>query len=195
MCNIDFKSHLVFTLWCIWCIDRFVVACSPAGLVIDTLSKCSKWRLSKKRGLVATRARNPRFLMPLFGHKTGFRARMNEIKSGIPCSGCDVCVKKAVRVKAAGRKSSSRRQLTPFFERTSISDNSTNCQPRIQDEILGKCRNVRMTWTTLSVFWWNPAVSHSSPFLRQSPFRTFRQKRQPRIQVELFDEFVEMEIV
>jgi hypothetical protein len=24
--------------------------------------------------------------MPLFGHKTGFRARMNEIKSGIPCS-------------------------------------------------------------------------------------------------------------
>ncbi len=26
--------------------------------------------------------------MPLFGHKTGFRARMNEIKSGIPCSGC-----------------------------------------------------------------------------------------------------------
>jgi hypothetical protein len=23
--------------------------------------------------------------MPLFGPKTGFRARMNEIKSGIPC--------------------------------------------------------------------------------------------------------------
>jgi hypothetical protein len=36
-----------------------------------------------------TRARNPRFLMPLFGHKTGFRARMNEIKSGIPCSASD----------------------------------------------------------------------------------------------------------
>jgi hypothetical protein len=35
---------------------------------------------------IACRARNPRFLMPLFGHKTGFRARMNEIKSGIPCS-------------------------------------------------------------------------------------------------------------
>jgi hypothetical protein len=27
--------------------------------------------------------------MPLFGQKTGFRARMNEIKSGIPCSGLD----------------------------------------------------------------------------------------------------------
>jgi hypothetical protein len=26
--------------------------------------------------------------MPLFGQKTGFRARINEIKSGIPCSGC-----------------------------------------------------------------------------------------------------------
>jgi hypothetical protein len=38
---------------------------------------------------IATRARNPRFWMPLFGQKTGFRARnagMNEIKSGIPCS-------------------------------------------------------------------------------------------------------------
>jgi hypothetical protein len=36
-----------------------------------------------------TRARNPRFWMPHFGPKTGFRARnagMNEIKSGIPCS-------------------------------------------------------------------------------------------------------------
>ncbi len=33
------------------------------------------------------RARNPRFLWPLFGQKTGFRAHMNEIKSGIPCSG------------------------------------------------------------------------------------------------------------
>ncbi len=32
------------------------------------------------------RARNPRFLMPLFGQKTGFRARMNEIKPWIPCS-------------------------------------------------------------------------------------------------------------
>jgi hypothetical protein len=32
------------------------------------------------------RARNPRFLMPHFGQKTGFRARMTEIKSGIPCS-------------------------------------------------------------------------------------------------------------
>jgi hypothetical protein len=33
-----------------------------------------------------TRSRNPRFLMPLLGQKTGFRARMTEIKSGIPCS-------------------------------------------------------------------------------------------------------------
>ncbi len=33
-----------------------------------------------------TRSRNPRFWMPLFGQKTGFRAHMNEIKSGIPCS-------------------------------------------------------------------------------------------------------------
>jgi hypothetical protein len=32
------------------------------------------------------RARNPRFFMPIFGQKTGVRARMNEIKSGIPCS-------------------------------------------------------------------------------------------------------------
>jgi hypothetical protein len=37
--------------------------------------------------VVLVRARNPRFLMPLFGQKTGFRARMNEIKSGIQCSG------------------------------------------------------------------------------------------------------------
>ncbi len=39
---------------------------------------------------VRCRARNPRFWMPHFGQKTGFRARnagMNEIKSGIPCSG------------------------------------------------------------------------------------------------------------
>jgi hypothetical protein len=28
----------------------------------------------------------PDFSMPLFGQKTGFRVRMNEIKSGIPCS-------------------------------------------------------------------------------------------------------------
>jgi hypothetical protein len=34
-----------------------------------------------------SRTRNPRFLMPLFGQKTGFRAHMNEIKSVIPCSG------------------------------------------------------------------------------------------------------------
>ncbi len=33
------------------------------------------------------RERNPWFFMPLFGQKTGVRARMNEIKSGIPCSG------------------------------------------------------------------------------------------------------------
>ncbi len=34
-----------------------------------------------------SRARNPRFLMPLFGQKTGVRAHMiNEIKSRIPCS-------------------------------------------------------------------------------------------------------------
>ncbi len=33
-----------------------------------------------------TRSLNPRFLLHLFGQKTGFRARMNEIKSGIPCS-------------------------------------------------------------------------------------------------------------
>jgi ferric iron reductase protein FhuF len=37
----------------------------------------------------ATRSLNPRFLMHHFGQKTGFRARMNEIESGIPCSGCD----------------------------------------------------------------------------------------------------------
>jgi hypothetical protein len=40
-----------------------------------------------------------------------------------------------------------------------------------------------------------PAVCHSSPFFRQSPFRRFRQKRQHQIQVKLFDEIVEMEIV
>ncbi len=34
-----------------------------------------------------SRARNPRFLIPHFGQKSGFRVRMNEIKSGIPCSG------------------------------------------------------------------------------------------------------------
>ncbi len=39
-----------------------------------------------------TRALNPRFMMHLFGQKTGFRARnagMNELKSGIPCSVSD----------------------------------------------------------------------------------------------------------
>jgi hypothetical protein len=39
--------------------------------------------------ILTTRTRNPRFLTPHFGQKTGFRARnagMNEIKSGIPCS-------------------------------------------------------------------------------------------------------------
>ncbi len=30
--------------------------------------------------------------MPLFGQKMGFRLRMNEIKSGIPCSGIACCV-------------------------------------------------------------------------------------------------------
>jgi hypothetical protein len=33
------------------------------------------------------------------------------------------------------------------------------------------------------------------PFFRQSPFRPFRQKIEPQIQVEIFDEMVEMEIV
>ncbi len=37
------------------------------------------------------RARNPRFFTPIFGQKPGFRARMNEIKSGIPCSGWQHC--------------------------------------------------------------------------------------------------------
>jgi hypothetical protein len=41
--------------------------------------------------IVATRALNPRFWMPIFGQRTGFRARMNEIKSGIPCSGSNMC--------------------------------------------------------------------------------------------------------
>jgi hypothetical protein len=50
----------------------------------------SKMRI-KNRGLsdlvvISRRALNPRFLMRLFGQKTGFRARMNEIKSGIQCS-------------------------------------------------------------------------------------------------------------
>jgi hypothetical protein len=45
----------------------------------------------KQRIVVSFRALNPRFLIPHFGQKTVFRARnagMNEIKSGIPCSGC-----------------------------------------------------------------------------------------------------------
>jgi hypothetical protein len=68
----------------------------------------------------ATRARNPRFWMHHFGQKTGFRARnagMNEIKSGIPCSGCDAAhagaaprrclgVCQAARVGAAGGRCS-----------------------------------------------------------------------------------------
>ncbi len=33
--------------------------------------------------MLCSRARNPRFWMPLLGQKTGFRARVNEIKSGI----------------------------------------------------------------------------------------------------------------
>jgi hypothetical protein len=40
-----------------------------------------------------------------------------------------------------------------------------------------------------------PGVCHSSPFFRQSPFRTFRQKCQPQFQVEMFDEMFEMETV
>jgi hypothetical protein len=43
-------------------------------------------------------------LLPLFGQKTGFRARMNEIKSGIPCSGY----------------TTSRRQLDPILNESSF---------------------------------------------------------------------------
>jgi hypothetical protein len=39
-----------------------------------------------KRQTIRYRALNPRFWMPIFGQKTGFRAHMNQIKSGIPCS-------------------------------------------------------------------------------------------------------------
>jgi hypothetical protein len=42
--------------------------------------------ITKDSSNIRCRARNPRFLMLLFGQKTGFRDRMNEIKSGIPCS-------------------------------------------------------------------------------------------------------------
>ncbi len=41
----------------------------------------------------------------------------------------------------------------------------------------------------------HPGVCHSSPFFRQSPFRTFRQKCQAQTQVEIFEEMFEMEIV
>ncbi len=51
----------------------------------DMTRRCFFFRIG------AFRALNSRFMMHLFGQKTGFRARMNEIKSGIPCSGC-VCI-------------------------------------------------------------------------------------------------------
>jgi hypothetical protein len=41
-------------------------------------------------------------------------------------------------------------------------------------------------------FWMNPAVCHSSPFFRQSPFR---QIIQPGFEIDAFDEMFEMEIV
>ena len=37
--------------------------------------------------------------------------------------------------------------------------------------------------------------SATSPLFRQSPFRTFRQKCQPQIHIEMFVEMFEMEIV
>jgi hypothetical protein len=40
-----------------------------------------------------------------------------------------------------------------------------------------------------------PAVGNSPPFLRQSPFRTFRQIIQLEFEVDAFDEMFEMEIV
>jgi hypothetical protein len=39
------------------------------------------------------------------------------------------------------------------------------------------------------------AVGNQSHFFRQSPFRTFRQKCQPQIHIEVFVEMFEMEIV
>jgi hypothetical protein len=50
-------------------------------------TKIQTHRADNKQRIVMSRALNPRFLMPHFGQKTGFRARMNEINSGIPCSG------------------------------------------------------------------------------------------------------------
>ena len=80
--------------------DRIVAPCDVLGF-LDGFSGWFFWMLlsfcnnllksaSNFENALGNRARNPRFLMPLFGHKTGFRARMNEIKSGIPCSGLAV---------------------------------------------------------------------------------------------------------
>ncbi len=54
---------------------------------------CSLRQLAPKFGRIFGPRAWPRFLMPHFGQKKGFRARMNEIKSGIPCSAfSDWCV-------------------------------------------------------------------------------------------------------
>jgi hypothetical protein len=60
------------------------------SFVTSLQDECRTYHAMRRHVLIdGIRARNPRFLMPHFGQKTGFRARMNEIKSGIPCSGWD----------------------------------------------------------------------------------------------------------
>ncbi len=80
----DMTMRWFFSDWCVWFFVKFYYKNTNAR--DDTTMR---WFFSD--WCVWFRARNPRFLMPHFGQKTGFRARMNEIKSGIPCSGLVLC--------------------------------------------------------------------------------------------------------
>ncbi len=92
------------------------------------------------------RARNPRFSMPLFGQKTGFRARMNEIKSGIPCSDvmCWVFWDATIFCNNFARWLQkivstcdvfSRVPLLPHFDKPAFSRIPENCEPQIVVEM------------------------------------------------------------
>ncbi len=63
-------------------------------VAVEMCGEIGKRQVFKKvrsscRRLTTDQSTESPILMPLFGPKTGFRARMNEIKSGIPCHGTD----------------------------------------------------------------------------------------------------------
>ncbi len=61
--------------------------CQHVLIFWDAMIFCNNFSRWLQKIVATCRARNPQFLMPPFIQKTGFRARMNKIKSRIPCSG------------------------------------------------------------------------------------------------------------